>query len=142
MPLVSITRLRVRSWRYMLPFIIQAGLSVRQAKSAEGSLSVSVLRQPKRTFWTRTVWTSEEAMKTYMLAGAHGRVMRKLMEWCDEAAVVHWTQESPQPPDWPESHHRMQSAGRASKVNHPSEDHRAYRIAPLSYPLRGAVTLK
>jgi len=81
-------------------------------------------------------------MKAYMLSGAHRRAMRRLLDWCDEAAVVHWTQESAQPPDWLEAHQRMQATGRASKVNHPSEDHRAYRIAPLQLPLRGEVTLK
>jgi len=56
-----------------------------------------------------------------MLSGAHRQVMRRLSEWCDEASVVHWTQESPQPPSWEEAHQRLQESGRPSKVNHPSE---------------------
>jgi len=98
MPLVSVTRLRVRSWRYLPIFLIQAIRAARQAKSAEGNLSVSVLRQPGRTFWTRTVWSSEESMRAYMLSGVHQGVMRRLLNWCDEAAVVHWMQDSQQPP--------------------------------------------
>ena len=141
MALVSITRLRVRSWRFMLPFLIRAWRSAQEAKSAEGNLAVALLRQPHRTYWTRTVWTSEETMKAYMLAGTHRQVMRRLQDWCDEGAVAHWTQESTQPPDWPEVQRRMQSDGRASKVNHPSEDHRAYRIGALQSPIR-AVTIK
>jgi hypothetical protein len=52
--------------------------------------------------------------------------MPKLLEWCDEAAVVHWTQDCDQEPDWEEAHRRMRREGRASKVNHPSEAHRRF----------------
>ena len=139
---MSITRLRVRSWRYMLPFLIRALQSGWQAKASTGNLAVSVLRQPQRTFWTRTVWTSEEAMKSFMLSGPHRLVMRRLLDWCDEAAVVHWVQDSPEPPAWLEARRRLQAEGRASKVNHPSEDHRLFRIAALPSPVKGETTLK
>jgi hypothetical protein len=133
MPLVSVTRLRVRSWRYLVPFIFFALRSSRQAKRAEGNLSVSLLRDANRAFWTRTVWTTESAMKSFMLAGAHGQAMRQLLEWCDEAALVHWTQESDMEPDWQEAYRRLQKDGRRSKVNHPSPDQEKYVIpAPPS----------
>jgi hypothetical protein len=38
MPFVSITRLRVRSWRYLPGFRIQSSLAARHAKLAAGSL--------------------------------------------------------------------------------------------------------
>lgn len=128
---VSITRLRVRSRRFLVPFIIQALRAARQARKAEGCLSVTLLRDRRNTFWTRTVWTSEAAVHAYMLSGVHRQVMRKLLEWCDEAAVVRWTQDSSDAPSWPEAHGRLQEQGRASKVNHPSEDQTAYRIPPI-----------
>jgi hypothetical protein len=31
-------------------------------------------------------------MKAFVLAKPHGPTMRSLLEWCDEAALVHWTQ--------------------------------------------------
>jgi hypothetical protein len=68
-------------------------------------------------------------MKAFMLAGAHRKVMRQLLEWCDEAALVHWQQKSDQQPDWREAHRRLQAEGRRSKVNHPSQDHENFRIA-------------
>ncbi|MGB8543114.1 MAG: DUF3291 domain-containing protein [Candidatus Acidiferrales bacterium] len=127
---VSLTRLRVRSWRYFPFFFVQAIRSARQAKSAEGVLSVSLLREARNTFWTRTVWNDEQSMKRFMLSGPHGQVMRRLMEWCDEAAVAHWTQESPEPPSWEEAHRKLQELGRLSKVNHPSEAQRKNRFPP------------
>ncbi|HUA16869.1 MAG TPA: DUF3291 domain-containing protein [Verrucomicrobiae bacterium] len=142
MALVSITRLRVRSSRYLLPFFVRALQSAYQAKRAEDNLAVSVLRQSHRTFWTRTVWTSEEAMKAFMMAGAHRSVMRSLLEWCDEAALVHWLQDSSQPPAWGEAHRRLQAEGRTSKVNHPTADQQAFRIGPMDLPIRGEIALK
>jgi hypothetical protein len=127
---VSPTRLRVRSWRYLPFFLIQALRSAWQAKSAEGVLFVSVLRETRNTFWTRTVWTDEQSMKRFMLSGPHGRVMRRLMEWCDEAAVAHWIQDSAEPPAWQEVHIKLQQLGRLSKVNHPSEAQRENRFPP------------
>ena len=128
MPLVSITRLRVRSWRHVLPFIVYALRVSRQAKNAEGNLAVSLLREAQNNYWTRTVWTTEAAMKAFMLAGPHRKVMRRLLEWCDEAALVHWQQDADQPPDWDGAHQRLQREGRRSKVNHPSPAHENFQI--------------
>jgi hypothetical protein len=128
MPFVSITRLRVRSWRYLPAFLFQALRAARQAKAAAGSLAVATLRDADLAFWTRTVWTEEAAMRSFMVSGAHRRMMPRLLEWCDEASVVHWVQDAPEPPSWPESHRRMQQEGRRSKVNHPSDAQRRFEI--------------
>ena len=128
MPLVSITRLRLRSWRFLPFFAFHAIRSANQATKANGNFAVQFLRDGARTFWTSTVWTDESAMKAYMLSGAHRPAMRRLIEWCDEASVVHWTQESTEPPSWNEAYQRMQDEGRRSKVAHPSPAHVAFSI--------------
>jgi hypothetical protein len=128
MPLVSITRLRVRSWRFLPMFFFYALRSTRQAARSDGNLATRLLRDRRRTFWTATLWTSEVEMKRFMLAGAHGRAMRKLLHWCDEAALVHWIQENAVLPSWPEAHARLQTEGRPSKVNYPSSTHIAHRF--------------
>ena len=126
MPLVSVTRLRVRSRRYVPGFLIQSLRSALQAKRAAGNLAVSVLRDAERAFWTRTVWLDEAAMRSFMQSGVHRRV--RLPEWCDEAALVHWVQDTDQPPSWAEAHRRLQREGRRSRVSHPSEAHRRFEI--------------
>ena len=130
MAFISVTRLRVRRLAYLPDFILFALRSARQAKRAAGNLGVGLLREANRTFWTRTSWRDESSMKAFMLAMPHRKAMEKLAEWCDEAGVVHWTQESARLPDWHEAHHRLVVEGRRSKVKHPSADHEAYRIAP------------
>jgi hypothetical protein len=128
MPVISITRLRVRSWRILPLFFLRVYQTARQAAASEGNLKVALLRDRHMTFWTGTSWSSEVSMKAFMHAGVHGPVMRKLLDWCDEAALVHWTQESAALPSWDEAHARIQQEGRRSKVNHPSAAHTAYEI--------------
>ena len=67
-------------------------------------------------------------MSAYRIAPPHLWAMPKLLEWCDEAALVHWQQESPQLPDWKTAELRMAETGRLSKVNHPSADQQAGRL--------------
>lgn len=128
MPFVSITRLRVRSWTYLPAFFFQTLRIARQAARADGNLAVKLLGDRRKTFWTCTSWTFESSMRAFMLAKPHGPAMRKLLHWCDEAALVHWTQSGAELPPWEEAHKRMQQEGQPSKVNHPSADHTAHAI--------------
>jgi hypothetical protein len=56
--------------------------------------------------------------------------MRSLLEWCDEASLVRWTQDGPELPSWQEAHRRLKQEGRPSKVNHPSPAHLAHAFPP------------
>ena len=142
MPLVSVTRLRIRSWMYLPAFFFRSFRIGNRAKAASGNLGVRILNDHRRTFWTCTAWESEAEMRAFMLAPPHGPAMRKLLEWCDEAAVVHWSQAATEMPTWTEAHERMQREGRPSKVNHPSEDHNRYAIAAPRSDGSGQVKLK
>jgi len=128
MALVSVTRLRVRLWRYLPAFLVQSFRVVRQAKRAEGNLAASVLRDANLAFWTRTLWRDEAVMRSFMGAGAHQRVMPRLPKWCDEAALVHWEQDGSEPPSWLEAHRRLRQQGRRSRVDYPSEAQRRFDI--------------
>jgi hypothetical protein len=127
LPLVSVTRLRVRSRRFLPIFFIQALRSARQAARTEGNLAARILRNPRNTFWTATMWT-DEALKQFVQTDVHGRIMRKLLDWCDEAAVVRWSQDGTDLPTWPELYVRLKNEGRRSKVNHPSPAHTSYQF--------------
>ena len=116
MPFVSITRLRVRAWRYLPAFIIQAFRSARQASLAPGNLAVTLLRDANLTFWTRTVWSEEAAMRAFMGEDVHRKVMPRLLEWCDEAAVTHWNQDALESPAWDEAHQRLQHEGHQRSI--------------------------
>ncbi len=130
MPLVAITRLRVRSLHYLPAFLLASLRSAREAKQAPGNLAVSVLSDANLAFWTRTLWTDERSMRAFMFAPAHRAVLPKLSQWCDEAAVGHWLQESPEPPPWEEVHRRLQHEGRTSRVDHPSVGQLQFLVPP------------
>ncbi len=130
MPFVSITRLRLRSWKYLPGLYVETVRAALQALRAGGNLSLSTLRDANNVYWTRTVWTDEAAMRAYMTSGAHRAAMPKFLEWCDEAAVAHWTQQGADAPDWAEAHRRLIAEGRPSKLTHPSPTHLSFEPPP------------
>lgn len=135
MPLISVTRLRIRTPRFLPGFAWHTWRSTRQAQQSPGFLGGQLAADaPRRTFWTITAWLDEEAMRTYRIAGAHKRAMPKLLDWCDEAAVVHWQQDSAQLPAAAEALRRMLTEGRTSKLRHPSLAHGAGNTAPDGKP--------
>lgn len=127
--LVSVTRLRLRSARYLLPFIVYSLRSMRQAKRSPGNVATDARRDKQGAFWTRSVWRDAESMRAFMTSGPHKQAMPKLLDWCDEAALVHWEQEGDALPGWLEGHQRLVATGRRSKVRHPSPAHES-----LDYP--------
>lgn len=107
----------------MPAFAIDTSRAFAQAQRSDGFLHGSVLRDRKWTFWTMTLWTNEAAMRNYITTGDHRKAMPKLLEWCDEASIVHWTQEGEDAPTWEQADTRMRGEGRPSKVNSPSPRH-------------------
>ena len=89
-----------------------------------------LLRDAHWTFWTKTAWKDEDAMRAFMFTEPHRRAMPELSRWCDEAAVVHWTQESDALPDWQEAHRRLVAEGRRSRLRRPSAAHENFEIPP------------
>ena len=128
MACISATRLRLRSWRYFLPFVWHARLARRQAERAPGFLAGKVIRDAKQTYWTITAWKDQAAMEQYRNTDAHLHVMPRLAIWCDEAAVVHWNDASTILPTVQQAHRRMVANGRLSKVRYPSLAHEVKRI--------------
>ena len=140
MALVSITRLRLRAWRFLPGFAWLARGSIAQTRQARGFVTGALLRDRDLTFWTLTVWERQEDMRRFMSSGAHLKAMPRLLDWCDEASVVHWTQPDAAAPDWREADRRMRAEGRPSKVRRPTAAHAGleYRAPRLS----GAVPIR
>ena len=97
--------------------------SLRQVKASPGFQGGRLLADRSWTFWTMTAWNEQESMRHYMTAGSHLAAMPRLLDWGDEAAVVHWVQSEDELPSWTEADRRMRGEGRASKVRNPSGDH-------------------
>ncbi len=142
MTFVSLTRLRVRSIRFVPLFAVHTLRSLSQVKKAAGFQQGALLADRSWTFWTITAWESQEAMRAYMVTGSHKNAMPHLQHWCDEASVAHWTQPENTLPSWAEADRRMRESGRISKVLHPSPEHASlnYRAprTTASGPIRRA----
>lgn len=120
---ISLTRLRIRSLRFLPLFSVYLLTTLRQVKRAQGFRRGALLADRHWTFWTLTAWDNQESMRNYIVAGSHKKAMPRLLDWCDEASVAHWTQQEEELPSWMEADRRMRESGRASKVRHPSSRH-------------------
>ena len=139
MPLISVTRLRLRSARFLPGFAWYALRSGVQARRAPGFSGLRVLNERPLVFWTMTVWDERDSMKAYRSAGSHKAAMRRLAGWCDEAAYVRWSDSLEPVVDWAAAHLRMLTDGHASHVLHPSPAQSAKAWAP---PARGRSVLE
>lgn len=155
MAFVSVTRLRLRSRRFLPAFGRYTWAVARQARRSDGFLGGALARGggrplladllygPTPAFWTITVWENEEAMRSFRNASAHREVMPKLQEWCSEASMVHWEQASDEIPDTERAIRTMVSEGELTNLRHPSDAHAAGEIPPVAglaslIPLRPA----
>jgi hypothetical protein len=128
MPIASITRLHLRSGRFLPPFLWYTFRSARQAKRTPGNLGVQLRRTDGLAFWTLSMWRTIEAMKKFMFALPHKEAMRKLPQWCDEASFSDWEQASAEWPSWDQAAEKLHASGHFAKVLHPSEQQKAGKI--------------
>jgi hypothetical protein len=134
----SVTRLRVRSVRYLPAFLWKTFLAQRQVVRAPGFLGGRLLLDAHRTFWTLTTWQSEQAMKAFRGSRPHSKIMPRLVTWCDEASYAHWAPTDASVPTWQEAYEHLVGEGLLSRVAHPSRDHDARHFAkPRLSPLIG-----
>ena len=137
---VSVTRLRIRSLRFMPSFALRTLRSIAQVKRAQGFLEGSLLPDRRLTFWTMTLWDTRESMRAFMTGGDHLAAMPRLLDWCDEASVAHWEQTDPALVSWADAEAPMRAQGRPSKVRHPSPDHATLTFAAARKSGAGPIT--
>jgi len=126
---VSVTRLRLRHWRYLPAFAWYAGLASVQARRSAGHRFSRATKDAGLVFWTITVWEQEAAMRFFRNNGAHQKAMPKLAEWCDEATYVHWVQPGDTPPTLAEGAERLIREGVVTRLKHPSANHASRSFA-------------
>lgn len=120
MPFVSVTRLRVKSIFFLLPFMRANEASVKELKSSTGLLKGKELIDKKLTFWTITLWEDEASMKEFRGSQSHRMAMQHLPKWCNEASYHHWIQEDNEFPTWNTISKKLFTEGKLSKVRNPS----------------------
>jgi hypothetical protein len=137
MSFVSVTRLRLRSWRFFPAFMAYTLMSGRQVRRADGFLGGYLAGDSERGSWTVTVWRDQASMRAFRNSDAHRRAMPKLLHWCDEASVASFAQSGTAVPVPSAAFDSMRDGGRISKVWRPSERQQQGRVSGASPPQVG-----
>lgn len=130
MPVLSITRLRLRSWLFLPSFILYSMRSARQAERTPGFIGGWLGGSGSHAYWTVTAWRDEASMKAFRDRLEHKAAMPKLLNWCNEASVARLAQPEQELPDRDAVLQTLLQRGRTSKVAHPTAEHSAGRTVP------------
>ncbi len=132
--IISITRLHLRSLRYLPSFLWHVFTSIRQVTGSPGFLGGKLFVETSLAFWTMTQWANKQAMQSYRNSGAHKVAMPLLFRWCDEAALVTWETQGPGDGlSWDDAHCKMIEKGHFVPVLRPSLMHQKKEIPPLGH---------
>lgn len=132
---VSVTGLRLRSVWVWPRFAWHAVRSMRQARTAEGNLFADA-RRIDGVHHTLTVWTSRDAMRAYLVAGAHLEAMKAFKD-IGEGTTVGYTADAV--PTWWSALAVLETDGRpAGRGPRVPEADRPGRAHPDKGPQPGA----
>jgi hypothetical protein len=120
LPLIAVTRLRLRDPALLDEFFTAAVAALEQAKSSAGCLGTDVLADANNVWWTVTAWQDRGPMQAFTGTEPHLSTMARLDDWCDEATFVDWEQSSAGLPDWQASYGRIVAAGQVASLKNPS----------------------
>jgi quinol monooxygenase YgiN len=124
MPVIVVTRLRLKGPALFDEFFAAAVAVVEQAQNSAGNLGADVLAEANNTYWTRTVWQEHERMDAFVGSEPHLRTMSRIDDWCDEATFVEWEQAAADLPDWQDGYARLVATGQGPSLTNPTEAHR------------------
>jgi heme-degrading monooxygenase HmoA len=134
MPVIVVTRLRLKDPALFEAFFASAVAAVEQANSSSGNLGADVLADANHTYWTRTAWQGRDAMHGFVGSEPHLSIMGRLDDWCDEATFVDWEQGEAELPDWQTSYVRLGAEGSVARLSQPSDAHHTRDFPPPVVP--------
>ena len=130
MPVIVVTRLRLKDPDLFTEFFESAVAVVEQAKHSHGNVAADVLADANSTFWTRTAWESREVMNGFVGSEPHRRTMVRIDSWCDEATFVDWDQSGAEVPSWQEGYERLARDGQVTALTNGTAAHHSRQFPP------------
>ena len=119
MPVIVVTRLRLRDQGFLDAFFAAAVALLEQATSSAGNLGANTLAEPSNAWWSCTAWRDRETMRAFVdRILTEGRA--RLDEWCDEATFGDWEQDSAELPDWQTAYRHLVDRGRSAELTNAS----------------------
>ncbi|HYB17406.1 MAG TPA: hypothetical protein VEF71_18320 [Streptosporangiaceae bacterium] len=138
MPVIVVTRLRLRDRALFDEFFGHAVAVVEQAQNSQGNLGADVLAEANNTYWTRTAWRERDLMNAFVGSEPHLSTMDRIADWCDEATFIDWDQASTDLPDWQDGYRRLVADGQAASPTHATRAHHTRDFpAPVLSPPGG-----
>ena len=120
MPVIVVTRLRLRDPALLDEFFTDAVAAIEQAMKSDGNLGTDALADANNAWWSVSAWKERHLMQAYVDSEPHLGISTRLDHYCDEATFVDWEQASPGLPDWQTSWRHLTADGKAAELTRPS----------------------
>jgi hypothetical protein len=118
MPVIVVTRLRLREASDFDEFFAAAVAVAEQANASTGSLGERALADANNVYWTVTGWEDRPSMRAFVDSEPHLATEAHLDDWCDEATFADWEQQDPELPDWETCYDHLIAEGQAAALAH------------------------
>jgi hypothetical protein len=120
MPMIVVTRLRLKDPALLDEFFTDAVAAIEQARTAIGNLGADALADAENAWWSVSAWQGREPMRAFVGSEPHRTMVGKLDHYCDEATFADWAQDSAGLPDWPTCWEHLTSGGKVADLSQPS----------------------
>ena len=130
MPVIVVTRLRLKDPALLDEFFTNAVAAIEQAQKSEGNLGADALADADNAWWSVSAWQDHSRMHAYVHSQPHLDISARLDHFCDEATFVDWEQDSPDLPDWQTSWRHLTADGKAAELTGPSAANQSRAFPP------------
>ena len=130
MPVIVVTRLRLKDPALLDEFFADAVAAIEQAQKAAGNLGADALADANNAWWSVSAWQARGPMQAFVGSQPHLSIQGRLDHYCDEATFVDWEQASADLPDWQTSWRHLTADGQAASLTHPSEANQTLAFPP------------
>jgi hypothetical protein len=137
MPVIVVTRLRLKDPALLDEFFTAAVAAIEQAQKSDGNLGADALADAGNAWWSVSAWTARPPMQAFVDTEPHSSISKRLDHFCDEATFVDWEQDSPGLPDWQTSWRHLTADGKVAALTHPSDANQARAFPPPVEPAQG-----
>ena len=134
MPVIVVTRLRLKDPALLDEFFTDAVAAIEQAQKTAGNLGADALADANNAWWSVSAWAGRGPMLAFVGGEPHLSIQTRLDHYCDEATFADWEQASADLPDWQTSWRHLTTDGKAATLTHPSEANQTLAFPPPVEP--------
>ena len=134
MPVIVVTRLRLKDGALLDEFFTDAVAAIEQAQKSEGNLGADALADANNAWWSVSAWQERPPMQAFVRSEPHLRISTRLDHYCDEATFVDWEQDSPELPDWQTNWRHLVADGKVADLTQPSAANQTRAFPPPVEP--------